>query len=275
MTGDDHGIMETLTDLLARDRRSDRPALSAPGDPAREYDYRRLRTDARRTGNFLSHLGVRTGRAVGIVGVAPEVVLAFLGTALLGGVARFAPPPKADLRDANPPDDGSRDGTRGYAALRALVAPTDRASTYELAPGGTRVAYGGPPEHPGTAHFERDVWSENPAFPPTDVSPADPVLATGERVYTHADLLATAGAVVERAGVDAEDGVALRAPLADPGAVAAGLVAPLLAGASIVLPGATAGGDGAAAVEDAAIGDVAVAAGDTPEERVIDPSTVR
>jgi hypothetical protein len=119
------------------------------------------------------------------------------------------------------------------------------------------------------------VWSENPAFPPTDVSPADPVLATGERVYTHADLLAAAGAVVERAGVDAEDRVALRAPLADPGAVAAGLVAPLLAGASIVLPGVTAGGDGAAAVEDAAIGDVAVAAGDTPEERVIDPSTVR
>jgi hypothetical protein len=46
VTGDDHGIMETLTDLLARDRPIGRPALSAPGDPAREYDYRRLRTDA-------------------------------------------------------------------------------------------------------------------------------------------------------------------------------------------------------------------------------------
>jgi len=87
-------------------------------------------------------------------------VLAFLGTASLGGVARFDPPASIDAR--------------------AVVAPVEGIDAFELPPGGTHVAYGDPPDDPDVAHFERDVWSENPTLAPADVAADDPVLATGD-----------------------------------------------------------------------------------------------
>ncbi|WP_049898379.1 acyl-CoA synthetase family protein [Halococcus agarilyticus] len=233
--------MDTLRGLLARDRRSDRPALRVPGDT--DHDYRRLLTNAWKTGNFLHHCGVRPGRTVGIAGRRPAAVLAFLGTASLGGVARFDPPTSIDAC--------------------TVVAPVEEIDDFELPPGGTRVAYGDSPDNSETAHFERDVWSENPTLAPADVAADDPALATAESSLSHAELLAAAERTVERAGLDAGDAVAVRASLTLPGTVAAGLVAPLLAGATVVFP------------DDETIGDVAITTGSAPEETIIDPTAVR
>jgi hypothetical protein len=234
--------MDTLRGLLARDRRSDYPALRAPRGPDHEYDYRRLLTNAWKTGNFLSHCGVRSGRTVGIVGRRPAAMLAFLGTASLGGVTRFDPPASIDAR--------------------AVVAPVGGIDAFELPPGGTRVAYGDSPNDPDVAHFERDVWSENPTLAPADLAADDPVLATPESLFTHAELLAAAERVVERAELTPGDAVVVRASLAVPGTVAAGLVAPLLAGATVVFP------------TDETVGDVAIATENAPEGTVVEPSEV-
>ena len=235
--------MDTLRGLLARERRNDRPALRAPGDPKRTYDYRRLLTDAWKTGNFLAHRGVRHGRTVGIVEVSPESILTVLGAASLGATARFDPPEAPELR--------------------ALVAPTERVGEYDLPPGGQRVAHGTPPNDSTIAHFERAVWSENPTLAPVELSPTDPALVTDERSLTHADLLAGAESLVESDTIAADDVVALRAPLSEPGAVVAGVVAPLLAGATMLLP------------DERAVGDVAVVDADSaPEARVIDATAM-
>ncbi|EMA46188.1 hypothetical protein [Halococcus saccharolyticus] len=235
--------MDTLRGLLARDRRSDNPALRVAGDPEEEYDYHRLLTNAWKTGNFLSHLGVRRGRTVGIAGRQAAAVLAFLGTASLGGVARFDPPTSIDAR--------------------AVVAPTDAIDDFELPPGGTRVAYGDSPDDPGAAHFERDVWSENPTLAPTEVVADDPVLAADGSSVSHAELLDTAGRVVERAGLTAGDAVVVRASLTHPETVAAGIVAPLLTGATVVFPAA------------GTVGDVAIATESAPEGTIVDPTAIR
>ncbi|WP_132057511.1 hypothetical protein [Halorussus amylolyticus] len=58
------------------------------------------------------------------------------------------------------------------------------------------------------------------------------------------------------------DEVAVRASLADPGTVVAGVLAPLLAGAAMLLP------------DEGATGDFAVAVGDAPEKTVVRPSEV-
>ncbi|HET7324766.1 MAG TPA: hypothetical protein VFJ06_10570 [Halococcus sp.] len=233
--------MNTLCDLLARERRSDHPALRVPGDPAREYDYHRLLTNAWKTGNFLHHCGVRRGRAVAVVGRTPESVLTFLGTALLGGETRFDPP--------------------RTVSTRALVASIENIAEYDLPPGGQYVAYGGQPENPKTTHFEREVWSENPTLPPADISPTDTALTTGERSFTHADLLNAANSVVEETEMNADAEISLRAPLREPGTVAAGIVAPLCAGATVLL-----GNE---------VGDIAVTLADgAQEESAIDVSTL-
>jgi hypothetical protein len=231
----------------------DRTALrSAGGDgPDRTYDYDRLRTETHKTGNFLSHQGVRDGRRVGVVAdspPAPEAVLALLGAALTGAVVRFDPPRAFDGR--------------------AVLAPVDRAEAYDLPPGGRRIAYGGAPADPATVHFEEAMWSENPTFPPPRVDPADPLLSTGERTFSHGGVADAARSVVEGNELDADAVVALRAPLAEP-AVVASVAGALLAGATVLLPG----GDAATASDvDAPVGThaVAPAGADVPEPVRVD-----
>jgi len=84
-----NGEARVLGDLVARGRRSEAPALRAPAS-GREYDYRRLCTNAWKVGNFLRHLGVRGGCGVAVAAEpTPEPVLALFGAALLGGVTRY------------------------------------------------------------------------------------------------------------------------------------------------------------------------------------------
>lgn len=238
-----------LGDLVARDRRTDATALRAlGGERDRSYDYRNLCTTAHKAANFLRHLGVRGGAAAtdpgrGTVAVAPdpapEPLLTVLGTAALGGVARFDP--------------------RSDAAARAVVVHVDDVERHDPPPGTKLVAYGGDPADPSVEHWEEGVWSENPAAPPAAVDPGDPVLGA-DRTYTHAELLAAARTVVDRLSLAPGDEVAVRSSLADPRTVAAGVVAPLLVGGAVVLPA------------DGFVGDAAV--GDGPEPRTVAPGDV-
>ncbi|SIQ94013.1 hypothetical protein SAMN05421858_0882 [Haladaptatus litoreus] len=205
--------MDALSDLVARERRSDDPVLSVPD--SRGYDYHRLCTTAWKTGNFFRHLGVRDGVTVGIVpSSSAQSILGFLGATLLGASVRFDPPRDIDAR--------------------VLLAPTETVGDYELPPGGQYVGHGEKPADPTVSHFETDVWSENPTFPETALSP-ETIALTGERDVSHAELLATGSAVCDRWNLEPGDSVVVRAPLSDPRVVAGGIIAPLVGGAEIVL----------------------------------------
>ena len=205
---------DALGDIVGRDRRSTEPALRAPG-ASRLYDYRRFCTNAWKVGNFLRPLGVRGGDGVAIADdPAPEAVLTLYGAALLGAVVRFGP--------STDPDN-----------VRTLVVPESALDAYEVDPSTKPVVYGDVHEDPSVAYFERDVWSENPTMPPDAVAAKDDLLWTADATHTHGELLDAARTVVDRHGIDAGDDVAVAGSFTEPGTVAAGLVAPILAGATI------------------------------------------
>lgn len=224
---------------VTRDRRSDAPALRASG---REYDYRRFCTTAWKTGNLLRNEGVRQGMPVAVADdPAPEAVLSFYGAALLGAIVGFGP----DALDER---------------TKALVVPTADLDGYDAGPRTRRIGYGAEPTDPSVAYFERDVWSENPTEPPDRVDPDDALLRTSERTWSHGETLDAARTVAEDFGLEPGEAVAIREPFTRPGTVAAGLVAPVLAGAVVLLPG------------EGEVGDYAV--GDGGPEPSVDPGDV-
>ncbi|WP_255150593.1 hypothetical protein [Halorarius halobius] len=234
--------MDVLGDVLARERRDalgDAPALRH--DPTgRRMDYRRFATTAWKAGNFLRNEGVRGGMGVTVApDLAPPAILSLWGAGLLGAIVSF---------------DGVDEGTT------ALVAPADALDGYGAGPGTRQVAYGEQHPDPAVAYFERDVWSENPTAPPDRVAPDESLLRVDDRTHRHGDVLDAAREVVDRYGLGGDSEVVVRAPLADPGVVAGGLVAPLLAGGTVVVP------------DDESRGDVAV--GEGPEPRAVDPAEV-
>ncbi|WP_198661982.1 acyl-CoA synthetase family protein [Halorussus litoreus] len=248
--------MDALGDLVTRERRSDHPTLVASG-AGRRYDYRRFCTTAWKTGNFWRRIGVHADATVAVAADRqPEAVFSFLGAALLGARTRFEPPGARAAARA-PGRDSDSDSDPGPDA-RVVVAHCDEIDQYEVAPGSKRVAYGGPPGDPSVAHFERDVWSENPAFPDTPVDPgavalvaracderdrADSGTGNSPRQFSHADLLTAARRLADDWDLGPGDEVAVHASLARPGAVVAGVLAPLLAGAAILFPDGDATGD--------------------------------
>lgn len=233
----------TLGDLVARERRAPAAAIrSFAGGTERSASYRDCVTTVARAGNFLRHLGVRgpegavsgrggdggddatddgdDGRARRTVAVAPdplpEPLFAFLGAAAVGAVVSFDPDASDDPRVV-------------------VVAAADE-GRYDPSPGTRLAVYGGEPVAPGTAHWEAEVWSENPSLPPSGVAPDDPVLAAGAGAHTHAELLAAARTAADRLGLGPGDEVAVRASLADPRTVVAGVLTPLFLGGVVVLP---------------------------------------
>lgn len=209
--------METLGDVFARERRSDDVALV--DDAGREYDYHWLCTAAWKAGNFLRHAGVRRGVTVGVVGTGPLALLAFFGTGLLRGTTRFDPP--RDLADA--------------AAFRAVVAPTGELGAYDLPRGAQRVGYGSDPDAPDVHHFDAGLWSENPSFPSLEIDSETPLLTDGETVWSHGEAHEAAATVVTEYGLDPSRRVVVRTASFDYETVVAGVIAPLVAGSTIVL----------------------------------------
>jgi len=234
--------MNVLGDLVVRERRSNDPALKAV-DSGREYDYRRFCTTTWKAGNYLRLLGVRTDARVAIADdPTPEAILSAYGAALLGGVIDFDPPKQTEL-DA-----------------RVVITLTAAVDTYDIGASTKRVVYGEEPANPDVGYFERDVWSENPTEPPDRVEQSDALLDT-DRTYTHAELVGAATRVADMWELSPGDAVAVRGSFNNAGTMAAGLLAPILAGAAILLPG------------NDSVGDYAVGR-DGPEADVLDPADV-
>ena len=209
--------MDVLGDAITRDRRSEKAALSVPA-LGRQYDYRRFCTNAWKTGNFLRHLGVRGGASAAIADdPAPEPILTFYGAAALGASVAFDP-----------------SGTIGDET-RALVIPVTDIERHAVGPSTKRIVYGGRPTDPSVSYFERDVWSENPTAPPDHVNPSETLLVTESARYSHGEILTAANAVVDEYGIDSNASITVAGSFADANVVAAGLVAPIVAGAEIVL----------------------------------------
>ena len=228
--------MTVLGDLVGRDRRSGRVALRIAARD-REVSYRDFCTTAWKAGHALSHQGVHEGSRVALApDPEPQIIETLFGAALLGAHVTF------DV-------DASGRVVMGHVDREATLADSTRKV----------LVYGGAPDAATTTHWEGVVWSENPATPPTTPSPSDPVLDADGRSFTHGDLYAGAERVVADAGLDSETSVALRASLADPRAVVAGVIAPLLAGGTVVVPGGV----------DGTVADVAVGDGGVPEWRRI------
>ncbi|MFD1569916.1 long-chain fatty acid--CoA ligase [Halorubrum laminariae] len=218
--------MDVVGDLLARDRRSRDIALVTVD--GRERTYRDLITNAYKAANVLRYLGAREGSVVA-VDPAPELhtVLAFLGAARLGAPVRFDPDAGVDAGD------------------RVVLVSVDDEPTIEPAPGTNLVAFGGPPERPETTHWEQELWSENPATPPSEVAPEDAVIcarrrgssdrAPSDRDVSHRAILDAAAAVADRYDMTAASRVTFGGGLSNTRAVAAGLVAPLSVGATVAL----------------------------------------
>jgi len=120
---------------------------------------------------------------------------------------------------------------------RAVVLPDAWLDRHEVEAGCSRLAYGGPPEESGVAHFERELWSENPIEPPDPVQPGDTVLRVDDETFTHEQLLTAGESTAEEYGLTARDSVGLDASLESAGAVAAGIVAPLTVGATVRVGG--------------------------------------
>jgi len=214
--------METLPDLVARARRSDRPALRTAD---REMDYRRFCTTAWKTSNYLRHLGVGGGRGVAVLADrSAPALLTFLGAALLDTPTSFAEAP-ADVAEAIDAVDA-----------RAVLVPSDHEGAIEPPAGTSLVVHGGDPAAATTENWAEGVWSENPAFVPSTATPDSIGLVTAEQEVSHGELLNSAERVAAEADLTEDDAVGFRGSLADPAVVAAAL-APLVSCSCLVLDG--------------------------------------
>ena len=230
--------MDVVGDLLARDRRSRDLAIITPD--GRERTYHDLITNAYKAANVLRYLGAREGATVAVhpdPGFHPT--LAFLGAAGLGAPVRFDPAAGLDAGD------------------RVVLVPTAEESTADPAPGTNLAVFGGPPARPETTHWEQELWSENPGMVPSTVGPADPVVRGPGGPVSHQRLLALADAATRAAAIDSDTRVVVRAPVTDHRALAAGVVAPLVTGGTVVLDRDPRTGSDSIA-DDPARGDLAI-----------------
>lgn len=232
--------MDVIGDLVARERRRKEPLVYADG--SQPYTAHKFCTDAWKTASLFRYHGVGSGRPVTIADdPTPQAVLSFFGAGLLGAPARFG-----DLDDTD---------------ARLVVGPTSAVSDQTFDPGTKRVVYGSTPDDPEVAHFERDIWSENPTMPPDRVDPDSAVLSTADGTYTHTELLAAAERVVTETPITDEDAVVVHGSLSEPSTLVGGVLAPLHTTATIHFEGADREGT------------VAVGGTDPPEPRRVSPST--
>lgn len=236
--------VETLKNLVAAAQEHEGTVIDV-ADRSAPYSYREFATNCFKTGNLLGHYGVHPGSTV-TVAVGPKEEPAEPGddgddgtpNASAGGAA-MGYPDSADplLAILGGASVGATVDVTPVTPVesRALVFPAWR--TYERAPQCSLLAYGGPPEEPSVAHFEAELWSENPTAPPEPVAADDPALRADGETYTHETLLAVADDVVDSYGLDTTSRVALSAGLTEPGVLVAGVLAPMVAGATVLLSG--------------------------------------
>lgn len=221
--------METVKELVAAATDHEGTVLDVAGRSA-PYTYGDFVPNVWKAGNLLGHYGVHPGASVtvapgpkepdptGPLGRvdAGEPVLGVLGGVLVGATVRLEPIEPVDSR--------------------VLLAPANWGDRFDTGPSCSVLAYGGPPTDPAVRHFEEELWSENPTEPPEQVDAADPALADGEATFDHGELVAAAEEVVADHGLSSSSTVTLDAALSEPGAVVAGVLAPLVAGACVRLP---------------------------------------
>jgi len=202
--------MAVLGDLLAREKRRSQPAVEFPAVD-RAMSYHDFITTAYKSGNVLRYLGLGRGARLAVEpAVRPEPLLAFFGAAQLGASTTFDPAREARVR---------------------LVAADSEAGYTDTA--GRLAVFGGSPDSAATTHWEKAAWSENPAFPPTEVDPESAVLVDGDEQYSHRRLLEMAKRIVNELDLTEGSRLAIRTPVAQTETVA-GLAAALLAGATAV-----------------------------------------
>ena len=202
--------MAVLGDLLAREKRRSQPAVEFPAVD-RAMSYHDFITTAYKSGNVLRYLGLGRGARLAVEpAVRPEPLLAFFGAAQLGASTTFDPAREARVR---------------------LVAADSEADYTDTA--GRLAVFGGSPDSAATTHWEKAAWSENPAFPPTEVDPDSTVLVDGDDQYSHRQLLGMAEQIVDELDLTEGSRLAVRTPLAQ-AETAAGLAAALLAGSTAV-----------------------------------------
>jgi len=200
-----------LGDLLAREKRRSQPAVSMPSVD-REMSYRDFITTSYKSGNVLRYLGLRSDATLAVEPTGrPEPLLALLGAAQLGARVTFDP----------------------EAAARVRLVSVDKETEF-LDHDGRLAVFGGPPEATATTHWEQEVWSENPAFPPTDVDPESTVLVDDDDQYSHRQLLGMARQVVDELDLTEGSRLAIRTPISRPETIGGGLVGALAAGATAI-----------------------------------------
>ena len=267
-----------LGDVVARDRRSDEVALRVDAT-GRAFSYRDFCTTAWKAGHALSHCGVHAGSRVALdPEPVPQPLLTLFGAACLGARVTFdtaaesrailvpaaregdvvkRPGRKVVVYGDAPDDPGVVHWERTVWSENPVRPPGERDAEDPVLDGAEpRSASSRIPSDDGEE--PRSSGSRSPSDDgeeprssgsriPSDDS-AEPRSAsnrtqsddTDGATYTHREVLTAAAHVVDAASISVETSVALRAPLTDPRAVVAGVVAPLAAGGTVVLPdGAT------------------------------------
>jgi hypothetical protein len=220
--------MDTIKQLVAGGRDRDGTVVDA-ADRATPYSYHEFCTNTWKAGNLLRHYGVRQGSQLPVL-VGPKdasdegrfghpdsaaPLIAVLAAATLGAAV--------DLSPSSP------------LGGRAAVLPAGWLDRYQTEAGCSRIAYGGPPDDPDVVHFEGQSWSENPIEPPDQVAVETPLLVANGTTFSQGIVKTVAGELRDSYGLGEGSRVALDAPMTEPGAVVAGVVAPLLAGSTVVL----------------------------------------
>ena len=180
-------------ELLGREKRRSQPAVSMPG-VGREMSYQDFITTAYKSGNVLRYLGLNSDATLAVEPVfRPEPLLAFLGAAQLGARVTFDPEASARVR---------------------LVSVESESAFLDSA--GRLAVFGGSPTATATTHWEQEVWSENPAFPPSEIDPGTTVLVDGDDHYSHRQLLWVAHQLLEELELTTGSRLAITTPLSRP-----------------------------------------------------------
>lgn len=236
--------MNTLRSLVEDLSSREGTAIGVPRAGENVYTYEQLQETTYSFAHVLSEHGVDNESLVGIVPSGNgQTVISVLGAAALGA--------QIQLEDIS--------GT----AVDALVGPTNSVGKYRIPAQSPRIGFGSSPDHDKIMHFEKLVWKTDPTLPEASVLPSTSLLKTPEATFSHRRVIKAAEAAVKAREMDEEMTVVVRSSISDPRTIAAGFIAPLLAGATIRFP-----------TDTSSHGDLAITSEAAPEPRLLLPLDV-